>query len=227
MASLNYGHMRRIASRVAEIATAPDAKNTVARVFTELTKGPLEDFNAAHDAMATAEASARKESREANEALAALNQPYAEARAVLFAYFPDASLPETLKVLPTDTDRKNAIERLLDAIDDHVGQPWADNLLSGDFGTKAGAVIQELNEAITASTALSAARDKRAAAYGVAYERYLAFKNVVRNAYGPKSPQYRRIHMRANGSTGDEAPPTVPEPVAVTGGSGGGGVGNG
>ncbi|MFO0552925.1 MAG: hypothetical protein U0271_31345 [Polyangiaceae bacterium] len=206
MGGIDYARMARLCARADELGTAPDAKPSVKLVYEERTKSALAEFVAAHDALAVAETAWRKESREAHEALATLDQPYAEARAVLFAYLPDASLPETLKAQPTDTDRKRSIERLLDAVDDHAGQSWADGLLSGPFGTRAAAVIQEVNESIAANAALAAARDARANKFGVAYERYLAFKNVVRNAYGPSSPQYRRIHLRANASSGEDEP---------------------
>lgn len=134
-----------------------------------------------------------------------LAQPYGEARSVLRAYVPHVTLPETLKGAPTDTDRKNAIEQLVDAVDDHAGQAWADEILAGPVGTQASQVIQELNEAIHADSALSIAQTERAKAHGLAYERYLAFKHVVRSAYGPKSPQYRSIHLRADGTTDDDA----------------------
>jgi len=53
----------------------------------------------------------------------------------------------------------------------------------------------------------SGVHDARAAAYGLAYEKYLAFKRVVRDAYGPSSKQYPRIHVRAR-----ETDPTPPAP---------------
>jgi hypothetical protein len=54
-----------------------------------------------------------------------------------------------------------------------------------------------MSESIAANKVLSKARSDRAAAYGPTYEKYLRFKQVVRNAYGPGSKQYRRIHLRA------------------------------
>jgi hypothetical protein len=40
--------------------------------------------------------------------------------------------------------------------------------------------------------------------YGSAYEKYLGFKRVVRDALGPGSKQYKRIHMRAAAAAADE-----------------------
>ena len=61
---------------------------------------------------------------------------------------------------------------------------------------------------------MAAARDERAQAYGLAYERYLAFKRVVREVCGSTSKQYKRIHLRMAGLVeGDEpAPAPLPEP---------------
>lgn len=204
MPSIDFSRMTRIATRLLELAEDPNVKPIVKSVYDDRTRAAIDDYLAADGAIAAAESAARKEGRDATEALAKIDQPYREARAVAVAYLPHQTLPETLKAQPTDTDRKNAIETLLDAVDDHVGQTWADQILAGPFGQNAGPVIQELNEAIAANTGLSEARDRRAKAFGLAYERYLAFKNVVRNAYGSKSPQYRRIHLRADGTVAAE-----------------------
>src|SRR5690606_36481346 len=125
-----------------------------------------EAYLAAHRGLPVAEGAAGKEVREAAEALARLDQPYREARAVALAYVRDAVLPETLSALRTDTDRKMAVEDLVDRIDDHVGEPWADELLAGPFGTEAPKAIQELEEAVAASGGLAKARLRRAETFG-------------------------------------------------------------
>lgn len=206
MPTIDFGRMTRVATRLVELADDPNVKPLVKSVYDDRVRAAVDDYLAANGAIAGAESAARKEGREASAALAALDQPYREARAVAAAYLPAQTLPETLKSQPTDTDRKNAIESLLDAVDDHAGESWADQIVAGPFGQSAGQVLQELNEAIAASTSLSEARDRRAKAFGLAYERYLAFKNVVRNAYGSKSPQYRRIHLRADGTVAEGTP---------------------
>jgi hypothetical protein len=198
--------MERVLTRCGEIAEDAGTKEIVKTVYADRLAAVSKVYLDAHRAIASAESSFRKENREAVENLEGLDQPYSEARAVYLAYHKDAVLPETLKTQPTDTDRKNAISHLLDLIDDHEGEKWADELLAGPFGQKAGPVIQEIDEATAAHTGLSEARSNRAKAFGPAYEAYLAFKNVVRNAHGRKSPQYRRIHIRQNGALGDEPP---------------------
>jgi hypothetical protein len=121
---------------------------------------------------------------------------------------PEASLPATLKVQPTDTDKLNAIEALVDALDDHASEAWAEEQAKGTFGLLAPRTVNELNEAIAANKAFADARDERATAYGPAYERYLRFKRVVRDGLGAKSKQYKRIHVRA--TSVEEAPEEAP-----------------
>jgi hypothetical protein len=48
----------------------------------------------------------------------------------------------------TDTDQLNAIEALLDVLDEHAGQGWADEQAQSGFGKKAAGTVKELNEAI-------------------------------------------------------------------------------
>jgi hypothetical protein len=155
----------------------------------------------------------------------------------VLAVLPDTVLPDTLKAQPTDTDKLNAIERLVDVLDDHAGKPWADALLSGDFGQQAPKTVKELNEAIAPNRALSKVIGARAAAYGPAYEVYLRFKRLVRDTLGASSKEYRRIHLRASpgaggqeeggedtsGNTGSPAGSGAGAPVT----GGGGGPGNG
>jgi len=212
MAAIDFGRMERVLTRCEELAQQAETATSVKTVYRDLLAPLCKEYLEAHRAIAAAETSFAKENREAIEHLDALDQPYREARSVYVMYFPDAVLPGTLKVQATATERKNAIAYLLDLVDDHIGEKWADELLAGPFGQKAAQVIQEVDEATLASTQLSEARTRRANAYGRAYETYLAFKNVVRNTHGPKSPQYRRIHLRTKGTFADETTP--PEDAA-------------
>ncbi len=211
MGSIDYGRFNRILLRCAEVAAEPGMKASVVRVYDDTLKVAADQFHEAYDSVAKAESSFNKENREAIEALTALDAPYREARSVIKAYAPETVLPETLKVLRTDTDKLDAIEKLVDVLDDHSGEPWADELSQGEIGKKAAATVKELNESIAANKALAAARDARASTYGPAYERYLRFKRVVRDALGAKSAQYKRIHIRANAGADDAAPETRPD----------------
>jgi hypothetical protein len=187
-------------------------KASVVRVYGETLKQAAEAFLSAYDAVRKAEGGFKKEHKEALEALEAFDGPYREARSVVRAFVPHTSLPDTLKAQPTDTNKLDAIEKLLDAIDDHSGEAWADEIAQGEIGQRAATTVKELNEAIASDKALAEARDGRAAAYGPAYERYLRYKRVVRDALGAKSRQYKRIHLR---TTGDEdGPETRPEKPA-------------
>ncbi|MFS8071164.1 MAG: hypothetical protein ACMG6S_32750 [Byssovorax sp.] len=196
MGAIDYARFDRLVTRCAEIAVEPGMKPSVVRVHDEILKSAGEAFRSAHREVTAAETSFSKEGSEARSALADLDAPYREARSVVLAYAPETKLPDTLKSQKTDTDQLNAIEALLDVLDEHAGQGWADEQAQSGFGKKAAGTVKELNEAIVANKALSEAREVRARSYGPAYERYLRFKRVVRDALGSTSKQYKRIHLR-------------------------------
>ncbi len=202
--TIAYERFARVVTRCIEIANETDADPVVVGVFKETLENPATAYLATDTAISTALTAFAKENREALAALASLDAPYRVARAAISAVLPGTDLPDTLKKLPTDTDQLNAITRMVDVIDDHIGKAWADALLAGEFGTKAPKTIQELEESIAANKGLSKAKNDRAVAYGPTYELYLAFKRVVRNAYGPGSKQYRRIHLRASPGEGTD-----------------------
>ncbi|HRI67387.1 MAG TPA: hypothetical protein PK156_24255 [Polyangium sp.] len=212
--SIDYERFCRVLTRCIEVGEEVGAHAVVVAVFKETLKDDAPAYLALDTKVMDATTGFAKENHESLAALADLDAPYRVARAAVSAILPKTVLPDTLKVLPTDTDKLNAIARLLDIIDDHVGKEWADALLTGEFGTRAPSTVRELTEAIAANKVLTTARMARAAAYGPTYEKYLRFKPVVRNAYGPGSKQYRRIHLRA--SPGASAPETEPG----TGGTG-------
>jgi hypothetical protein len=218
MPEIDYGSFTRLLLRCREVAEEPGMKTSVVTVYDAVLKDRATSYLTAADAFTAAETSFAKENKESLAALAELDGPYREARSVMLAIKPETKLPDTLKVQPTDTDKLKAIEDLLDAIDDHVGEDWADKLLQDAFAVKAPQTIKEVNEAIAANKALSQAQEKRAEAYGPAYERYLRFKRVVREALGSKSKQYKRIHLRsaaggAEGGSGGEGGGQGPTPA--------------
>ena len=201
--NIDYDRFTRVLTRCVEVATDPAQPPILASVYKAMAEEKITTFLSAAKKVDTALTAFTKENREALKALDTLDAPYRVARAAVLAVLPETVLPDALKSQRTDTDKLNAIERLLDLIDDHAGQPWADNLLQGELGQKAPAAVKEINEAITAGKDRVTALTARAAAYGPAYEAYLAFKRVVRNACGPGSKEYRRIHLRASpGSAG-------------------------
>ncbi|UJR79135.1 hypothetical protein [Sandaracinus amylolyticus] len=195
---IDYPRLMRLLTRCEELATATDTDPAVARVHRERLAPEAGAFRSAYDALPAAETTSATERREAHAALDRIDQPFRKARAIAKAYVSELSTPDTLKTLRTDTDRLLAIEALLDTLEERAegGAEWAREELAGAFGTLAPDVIRELGEVVAADAQLSSARDARARAYGPAYERYLHFKNVVRQAYGARSPQYRRIHIR-------------------------------
>jgi len=219
--SIDYERFTRYLNRCKEVANEPGMNPIAVAVYKEALDGPATAYLNAYDAMSKAIAAHEKEHGEAHKALAELDSPYRVARSAVMTMHPETvkALPDTLKSLPTDTDQLSAITRLLDVIDDYEGSPWADALLKGEFGVKAAAAIKEINEGIASNKALSAAQVERAKAYGPAYEKYLGFKRVVRNALGPGSKQYKRIHMRAAPGTAGTADGGGDESSAPAGGA--------
>lgn len=204
MGAIDHKRFFRVLARCQELGTAADARPVVARVYADVLKSPADAFLAAHKTVAAGESAAAKEESEASAALESIDKPYREARAVALAYVPTLKVPDTLKRQPTDTDKVTAIEDLLDAIDDHVGTAWADEILSGEFGKRAPLAIKEVSESVEANKGLGSTKQARAAAYGPAYEKYLSFKRVVREVHGPASKEYKRIHLRGSGAGGEE-----------------------
>lgn len=205
--AVDYDRLMRVLVRCEQVAQDRGVKPIVKRVYDERLSAVASTYRDAYDALPIAASTKNRERAEAKEQLAGLDQPYREARATYLAYAPSAVIPETLKSLVTDTDKVRAVQTLLDRIDDHVGSGWADDLLAGPFGQNAPRCVDEVNQATAADTEYDAAQKARAAAHGPAYEMYLAFKNVVRNAHGPSSAFYRRIHLRADGRMADEVVP--------------------
>jgi hypothetical protein len=220
MAAIDYDRFVRVLTRCVELGADATLPPILGHVYKETAEGPITAFLAANKAVDTAMTAYSKENREALRALSDLDGPYRVARSAVLAMVPETVLPDTLKSYPTDTDKLNAIERLLDIVDDHAGKPWADTLLQGELGQKAPKTVKELTEAIAANKELGQVTMARAAAYGPAYEVYLRFKRVVRDTRGPGSKEYRRIHLRASpGAAGkDEAPANdTPEDDAAPG----------
>jgi len=211
MAEMDYAKMGRILCRCTEIAEAANVKAVVKATYDGVLKGPAEAFLNADRAVVKAESAYAKEMKEAEVALEKLDQPYREARSVVKAFIPTVKVPMTLKQLSTDTDRVNAIDTLIDVVDDHQSTTWAVELVTGSFGQKAQPTITEVEEAIGASKALAEARHTRASAFDPAYQAYLRFKRVVRDAIGAKSVEYKRIHVRGTpAADADAAPPSAP-----------------
>lgn len=211
MAAMEYAKMARMLTRCAEIAEDANVKPIVKTTYLGILEGPAGVYLNAERSVMKAESVHAKEAGEANAALEALDQPYREARSVVKAFVPTINVPATLKQLPTDTDRLNAIEALVDVVDDYETTNWAGELLNGPFGQKAAATMTEFEEAIAANKRLGEARTTRAAAFDPAYEAYLRFKRVVRDAYGATSIEYKRIHLRGSPNGEAEAvPPSTP-----------------
>src|SRR5262249_6349694 len=109
---------------------------------------------------------------------------------------PTVVLPNTLKVQPTDTDKRDAIQSLVNIVQEHAGEVWADNLLQGAFGQRAAAAVTNLNEYINASNALQKAKADRASAVEPAWDAFVSYKRLGRDTLGSSSRQYQGLRLR-------------------------------
>jgi hypothetical protein len=227
MGNIHFNRFKRLLTRCQEVASEPAMNAGVVAVYTGVFKPVADAFLKAHAAVGEGKSDLAEQGSEAAVALREMDPLYRVARSVLLAFKPGAVLPITLGSQPTDTDKMNAIEDLLKALNKHAGEAWADAQLQGAFGVSGAKAVTSMKEAIAASKALSKAREDRASAYEPAYVGYLAFKRVVRDALGSKSKQYKRIHLRDTGAdagadagadTGEnasgEAPRVAPKPPA-------------
>lgn len=196
MASIDYARFALVLKRCAEIAGDATAGSKLARAYHAVLAPAALPFLAAHEAALSAERGFERENRDLCAAMDALDPSYRVARAVVRKHFPDAGIPEMLLPLAYLSDKAMAIEALLNILDDSMDEPWAVVEISGEFAEAAPAVVKELGEAIMLDTALRRTFDARASTYGLAFERHLLFKRVVREAFGPHSGQYQSIHWR-------------------------------
>jgi hypothetical protein len=218
MAAHEFEVVHRLLARSAEIAAEPEMHPSVISVYNGTLKDPAEAFMKARTAVTSAEGLLRKSRQDAAESLETFDAHYKVARAVVIAFLPHLTLPDTLKAQSTDTAKLTAIEDLLTAINDNAGESWAAEILAGSFGALAPQAVADLNVAVAANKALAKARDERSAAAALAYAKFTPWKRVVREALGSKSVQYRRIHIpagkRAKTPKSDEPAPCSPSPSA-------------
>jgi len=195
MTVLKYELMFRLLTRAAEIAAEPGMNASVVTVYKGVVKTPADAFCKNHSAIATAETTLGKDKRDSGVAFEALDPVYKVTRSVILAFAPETVLPNTLKSLETDTDKLNAIETIFGVLGEHSNEAWADELLTGEFGIMGTAAAKELRDEIASNKALSKARGLRAEAFEPAYQSFLSWKRVVRDALGPRSKQYQRLHI--------------------------------
>jgi hypothetical protein len=203
MSHIDYATFFRLLIRCEEIATAEGARPGVVLVHDRCLAPVAKSFRDAHTNMPAAQSAARKARATAAVTFASFDVLYREARAVVLAFVPTLVLPETLKSQPTDTDRVNAIRELCRILESNAGAIWADELRQGAFGAAAATAVLDLKAIAMADERFATARQARATLYKEARVQFFAFKRVVREAYGSKSHEYRRIHLR--GKAGGEA----------------------
>ena len=219
---LDFARFTRVLLRSEEIAVEQGMRKSIVRVYNDKLAPAAAPYLAA-DAIVTASTAALNASNEGlTPALDKIDLPYQEARIVAFVFIPGAVLPETLKAQPTDTDKISALKKLMNALDEHKAEPWAAELLQGEFGTQAASVVTLIRDGVTASKNLAAARTERQAALPAAYDAFIQYKRLVRTVLGSASKQYQRIHVRELEAKTDEGKTTkgtdkkTAEPVVTT-----------
>lgn len=223
---LDFARFTRVLLRSEEIAVEQGMRKSIVRVYNDKLAPAAAPYLAA-DAIVTASTTALNASNEGlPPALDKIDLPYQEARIVAFVFIPGAVLPETLKSQPTDTDKISALDKLMNALDEHKAEPWAAELLQGEFGTQAASVVTLIRDGVTASKNLAAARTERQAALPAAYDAFIQYKRLVRTVLGSASKQYQRIHVReleakpdkgktTKGTAKKPADPVVTTPVVT------------
>jgi hypothetical protein len=222
--NVEFAVFARLADRCGEIAGETGAPPVLVTVYQASCAQPLAAYLSAMTAIEDATTRAKNATSGMERMLEDMEQQFRIARCAVTAILPETKLPDTLKSQPTDTDKRRAIERLVEIITPHAGQPWADALLQGEFGQSAGAAVQQLNAAIEAQNALQKAKSDRTAALKPAWDAFLRFKRLVRSTLGSTARQYRRIHLRGGAAKveempeeeapGEEAPEEAPEEEA-------------
>jgi hypothetical protein len=216
---MDYQRFTRMLLRSEEIATEPKVKSSVAAVYTKVLVPVAPPYLSADAAVAGGLAFLDAKSRGAFTALAALTQPYAEARDVVTTLVAGVALPETLPAQPTDTDQIKAVFDLLTVLETNKAESWAADLLAGPLGQTGASTVQNVKACIDAAKDLDKARKDRQAAYPAAWEAFLAFKKVVRSAYERTSKQYQRINPREDAPKKDKkkGPAMGKKPAAAAG----------
>jgi len=204
----------RLVVRCGETAGQPGAPQVLLAVYQAASEQPLARFLNAMTAVDGATTRASEAITRRERTLEEMDRQLRIGRSAVAAVLPGTKLPATLKKQPTDTDKRSAIQRLVDLITPHAGQPWADALLQGVFGQTAAKTIQQINEAIEAQNALQRAKTERSHCFQPAWGAYIRFKRLVRDTFGSTARQYRRIHLR-NASTAEEETQAPAETTAA------------
>jgi hypothetical protein len=210
---MDYPRFTRMLRRSADIAAEPKMKPGIVLLYADVLQPVAEPYLAADAALKTAQSQLNARKIDAAAALAAIDEPYQAARALVAAYVAGVVLPDTLKAQPTETETVAAESELSSLILEHKGEPWADDLIAGPFGQLAPVAGPKIQDAVNANIALTKARLDRQKAYPAAYEAFVKFKKVVRTGLGRTSKQYQRINVREAPEKPTQATPAKAAPA--------------
>ena len=195
----------RLLARANEIASQPGMNKRVTQVHAAVFAPAADVYCENHEAVAVTESKLAAANLALEKTFAAFDGCYRATRSVALAFHPALKVPETLKRQTTDTDKLIAVTTLVDLVTSHATEDWAKDELAGEFGSLSQTYTAELNLVITNARLLSTAKQTRATLYPEAYEKFLSFKQVVKDTLGASSPEYRRLKVPVRRGKKDEA----------------------
>jgi len=200
-----YKPFFRLLTRANEVASQPGMRKSVTQVHAVVFAPVATVYCTNHEAVAVAETKLAEANLALEKTFAVFDGVYRSTRSVALAFYPALKVPETLKTQPTDTDKLNAIKTLVDLVESYPNEDWAKDELAGEFGTLSVTYIAELKHVIACAKTLTNAKQARAALYPEAYEKFLSFRQVVKDTLGNLSIEYRRLRTPARRGKKEDA----------------------
>lgn len=226
MGRASLDRVERKASRAERIAGT--SNNQAVKVAGPAVTEAKVAFEAADQEVQRLTTTERRERGEGEAAVAALRPVYDTTRSATLVKQPHAELAGRAKSFSTADDLLVAAVKLEDhlarvaGIDaEHPldgqgatapsGEAWALSLLR-EVLPVVNAARKEHREAVEAGGELQKARERRAAARGLLEERLMAFRWVVRDAYGAHSKEYHSLRDRNAAEEDADEPVVEPKP---------------
>jgi hypothetical protein len=225
MGKASQERVKRKATRVKRIVKGSD-KPAVKVAGPAVIEAEAE-FDAADQEVQRQTAVEQKEQSEGQAAVAAFRPVYDMSRSALLVKHPHAKLAGRAKSFATADDLlvgavtlEDYLARVAGVDAEHpldgqganapTGESWAVALLQ-QLVPAVNAARKEHDEAVGASADLQKAKDRRAEKRAVLEERIMAFRWLVRDAYGVHSKEYHSLRDRT-ALEEDEEEPVVEEP---------------
>ena len=194
----------RLLTRAQEIASQAGISKQVSQVHAAVLAPVADVYCENHGAVDVAYSKLQTAKLALGTTFAVFDGCYRTTRSVALAFHPALKVPETLKQQPTDTDRLTAIKTLVDLVTSYSAEEWAKDQLSGEFGALSTTYVAELKQVITYAKDHSDAVQTRIGSFPEAYDKFLRFKQVVKDTLGASSLEYRRLKVPVRRGKKDE-----------------------